>query len=895
MAGRNPVTQIIITAKDEASAIFTGLRNHAGKIATAIGAYFTGRLFGDIVGSSREFEAAMSAVQAASGASAGELAVLRAAAEQAGARTKYTSVEAAGALETLAKAGLSASDAVAALPAVLDLASAGGVGLGEASEFISKAVAGMGLSFSEAGRVADVLAMGANASNTSVVGLAQALSYSAPLANSLGLSLEQTVAIIGKFADAGIDASRAGTALNSILAQFSNPTSKFRQELAAAGITTSNFDQALRELAAAGPAGQKAIIAVGQEAGPALRALLNQGIESLDALKARLDDSAGSARSFAEVMSDNLDGAAKGFGSAWDALLIKLGTPVLETLKSQVNAISSRLREFVANGTAERFGEAIKRAFEAGGRWAADFFARVDFTKLAADMQGFATRAGELFDWIGQRARIAGNLAQATYGVMSAGLNSVLSVIYKVGQGTSWLASALLSDLAVISDGIAKITFGDLSKGFADAAESMRQEARAAYAVSDEFGEKAAEAFDEATAGATRAQEAWFALSTQSASSSASISSDLQTVQEQSQLTADQLDSIGESGQYIAGAVTQAADAAQQSSVSQQNAAEAAQKKVAELKSEYERLIAVGDTQGAANALVDLRQQLSDTGKEAKASADDVAAAFERMGVISEAELKRAASNARRDFETIRTSGMASAYDIERAFAAYAEKAISANNGVVPATLRSEAAIHRVRIEADETGRAIVRAMSEGGAALDALGAKADAAAAKVGMIKRQADGLSGVWDADGNLIDRGKGGSATVKRMDNGQEAILSRAERLGGLSLRKEIEREWQRWADSRGPGGMAGMDPKYAKLLQGTIKKLDEIQIEQEQTSGKFAANQPRIASEVPATSSTTYRVEIGIGGGRSKTINTADQTSANALVDVLRQLEEAAARS
>ena len=82
---RNPVTRIIITAKDEASAVFSGLRAHAGKIATAIAGYFGARMFGDVVGAARDFESAMSAVQAAAGASGDELAKLRAAAEQAGA------------------------------------------------------------------------------------------------------------------------------------------------------------------------------------------------------------------------------------------------------------------------------------------------------------------------------------------------------------------------------------------------------------------------------------------------------------------------------------------------------------------------------------------------------------------------------------------------------------------------------------------------------------------------------------------------------------------------------------------------------------------------------------------------------------------------------------------
>ena len=72
---------------------------------------------------------------------------------------------------------------------MLHLAQAGDVGLAESAEFVTKAVMGMGLAFTDAGRVADVLAMGANATNTSVSGLAQALSYVAPVAQSATVRL----------------------------------------------------------------------------------------------------------------------------------------------------------------------------------------------------------------------------------------------------------------------------------------------------------------------------------------------------------------------------------------------------------------------------------------------------------------------------------------------------------------------------------------------------------------------------------------------------------------------------------------------------------------------------------------------------------------------------------
>ena len=862
---RNPVTRIIITAKDEASAVFSTLRAHAGKIATAIAGYFSAKLFGDVVGAARDFESAMSAVQAASGASGEELTKLRAAAEEAGATTKYTSVEAANALENLAKSGLSASQAVEALPAVLNLASAGGVELGTAAEFITKAVNGMGLSFGEAGRVADVLAMGANASNTSVTGLAQALSYAAPLANSLGLSLEQTVAIIGKFADAGIDAGRAGTALNSILAQFSDPASKFRRELADAGITTSDFDQALRQLAAAGPAGQKAINAVGQEAGPALRALLNQGIGSLDSLKAKLDESAGSAATFAKVMSDNLDGAAKGFGSAWDALLIKVGTPVLDTLKNQINAVSERLRAFVTDGTATAFGEAIRSAFEAGGRWVADFVSKVDFKEVAARLQSFAARAGEAFAAIGQNATAASNTIKTAYGVMSAGVNTVLGVIYKLGQGMSWVASAFLADLAKIAQGIDSVTPDIISDRFGKAAAELKLQAQAAYSVFEEFGERADGAFAAAAEGAELAREGFSGLTTTAVETTAATTAVLQQVEQQAGLTAEQVAALGDGAVVMGGKVLEAG-----------NQAGKASEQVQKLGTE------AGSAAGSVGGL--------------DVAAEQVASAFQRLGVTSTAELKRIADNARRDFEIIRDSGAAAPRDIQQAFVVYAEKAIAANNGVASSALKTQASIYKVRIEADETGKAIVRAADDGRDALAGLNAEAQQVAESIGLIKRQADGLSGVWDENGNLVDGPNGGGSATRVSIGGREAILNRAESLGGLALRKQYEDllAEQSKFDKLGSLSSSGWTP-YIKRLNQIRDELDKLQIEQEQATGRYQTNRPQITETRPREQITAYRVEIGIGGGRKSSINTADKASADALVDLLRQLEADMSRS
>ncbi len=639
--------------------VFSGWTDAIAKVKGAFSGLFgAGKDIAAMLGPAMDFESAMSAVQVAASASGEELNTLREAAEQAGASTKFSSIEAAGALESLAKGGFSAGDAVKALPAVLDLAAASGVGLGEASDYISKAVAGMGLSFADAGRVADVLVTGANASNASVNGLADALSKVAPTASSLGLSLEQTVAMIGKFADAGIDASSAGTALSSIMAQFSDPTSKFRSELAAMRITTNNFDDALNQLASAGERGRRAINAVGQDAGPKLSAMLRQGMGSLDELKNKLDQSSGSARSFAAIASDNLEGAAKGFGNAWDAFLIKLGSPSLDTLKNQISAVAERLREFVSDGTAERFGDVIKSAFEAAGKWAAELSGKIDFTSLTEGMQSFAGRATEFFDGIGEKVATAGNVAQTAYGVMSAGVNTVLAGVYKLGQGMSWLTSALLADLASISQGIAKITFGDVSKGFAATAEKMRFEARAAYAVYEEFGRKSSAAFDDANNGARLAQEgfagladtakhkttaAFGAVETQAKSTAERIA---ELRAEQQRLTeAGDIEGATKVWREITRLSAEAGNAAKTSLTTQRIEAEATKATLSELRAAYAQAINAGDTQKAAEIQQQIRIELGLTGKQAKVTAGEFGAAMNGLSAEADGAGKAVASS----------------------------------------------------------------------------------------------------------------------------------------------------------------------------------------------------------------------------------------------------------
>ena len=688
--------QILINAKDEASAVIGRLGKNIAALGASVAAYFGVKTFAGAVGSAADFEQAMSRVKAATGAGAQEMAALQNAAQDAGRNTKFTAVQAAQALENLAKAGLDSAAAIKTLPSILSLAAAADVELGTAAEFVTKAVMGMGLSFDDAGRVADVLAKGANASNTSVSGLAQALSYVAPIAKSAGVGLEGTVAIIGKLADGGIDASRAGTGLANIMAQFSDPSSKFREALLGAGITTKDFEQALHELAASGPRAEKAILAVGLEAGPALRSLLNQGMPALDEMKSKLESAAGSSAEAARIMGDNLSGSMTALGSAWDGVKTALATPVLPVLKSAVDQLAGAFKSAIDSGAITKFGEAIKEAFSAGVEWARNFVGALDMSAAIAKMQGWAQDFGAAMKTVSDYASVAGNTVSMVWGVMGAGVDTLKIGIYTIAAAFSGVASNLLNGVATISEGLAKITFGGVSERFKAAAGEARDAAAGMWGASEEFERRANQSIADLSVNVDRAGSGFAGLGS-AIGRVGSASGELGGAVAQTKELADESKKAQEELQKVADALVTASNAAlkkqAEDEASAQQLADMSQK-VRELRAEYDALVSAQDFSGAVakhqqltQALRDLAQGTAASGQAAQKAAAEFDAGLTGMGVNADAALGRVSGAVTRsigDLDSLakaaRESGMGTeqaARAMEMAFAAAVPKANS--------------------------------------------------------------------------------------------------------------------------------------------------------------------------------------------------------------------------
>ena len=490
---------------------FNRLKVAVAAFGAALGvAFVAGKIkdfFSEAVSGASDFEAQLSTVKAVSGASAEEMEALRAAAEKMGAETKYNATEAAQALENLARAGLKSSEAIEALPSVLALAQGNGIELADAASYITQAAAGMGLAMDESARVADVLAKAASSANTDIQGMGLAMSYAAPNAHALGLTLEETAAYIGKLADAGFDGSRAGTAMATMMSQFQNPASTFRKELAAIGIRTRDFSQAIRQLAAAGPEGQAAISALGEAAGPAFRALVGQGIEAVDELNNKLNESTGFAVNQAKEMGNNVAGAFAELESAWDAVKLKLATPILEPLRKKMLELADTISRLADSGKIEALGQKIADVFEKGADAVIRFVKELDFGAVVDKVtNGFAAlqTTGVALNGAFQALSIGLNGLKAGFATIGIVLTTVMQVAANVALGilaageavtdffgiTDRASNSMLERLASLNE-VADNARGALLDVINNAGESIRASGESIAGTARDAAEKA--------------------------------------------------------------------------------------------------------------------------------------------------------------------------------------------------------------------------------------------------------------------------------------------------------------------------------------------------------------------------------------------------------------------
>jgi TP901 family phage tail tape measure protein len=335
------ITRIIINARDNASATLGSIQENAGKLATALAAYFTFDTFKDLVNSAAKFEKELDAVAAKGGYTSEEMKKLSEFATTVGVEFGRSGTEAAQGLTILAGAGLSASEAMKALPSVLAVSASESVSMEVAASGLVATVGIMGLKFSDTARVADVLTKAANLSDASVVGLNESFKGVGSQAAAAGYSVEQTAAMLDVLAKYALKGEVAGTGLGATLTALNDPTSKARVELSKLGINTSDVGTAMDGMKKAGVSSASAVLAFGETAKATVLALMKEGSPALKKFEEDLVSAGGASKETAAKMTANFEGAKGRMLAVFENLKTTLGTPILEPLTNGFNKFST--------------------------------------------------------------------------------------------------------------------------------------------------------------------------------------------------------------------------------------------------------------------------------------------------------------------------------------------------------------------------------------------------------------------------------------------------------------------------------------------------------------------------------------------------------------------------
>ena len=305
--------------------------------------------------------------------------------------TQFTKLQVADAMKFMSMAGNEAKVTIAAMPAVMQLASAAGMDLARTADVITNVMAGFGLTNAklakqiekQTGAVAtstqitnkfketlqhtnNVMTATFTGSNVSMEELGRSFKKAGSTASQYGVSIGDLSAAIGILGNAGIKAEEAGTGLRRGMNAFVKGSGKSREAIEALGLRSDDLIKhglpaIVKQLeyaqAAFEDAGKEAEFSglvmegFGERAGPILKTLVGQGSDALALLLGRIDalTAAGvnytkfleneKLKTWAGVLAKTKGQVDNLVGALGDELL-----PVLRTIAGKIGAFADYLR-----------------------------------------------------------------------------------------------------------------------------------------------------------------------------------------------------------------------------------------------------------------------------------------------------------------------------------------------------------------------------------------------------------------------------------------------------------------------------------------------------------------------------------------------------------------------
>ena len=308
------------------------------------------------VGSVVEFEFANSRLAAILGTTSDQIKELTLDAKRLGATTKYTASEATELQIELAKLGFTRKEILDATESVLRFAQATGAELGEAASLTGAALRMFNADTRETERYVSAMAVATTKSALSFSYLATALPIVGPVAKAFNFSIEDTLALVGKLADAGFDASMSATATRNILLNLADTNGVLAKSLGGPVRTLPELVAGLQKLKEQGVDLNSTLEMTDKRSVAAFNAFLTAA-DKIVPLRDQITGVESELGNMAHTMEDNAKGAIASLSSAWEALMISLGknTGVLSGIINEFTELVRSMRAVIA--TAEELGE----------------------------------------------------------------------------------------------------------------------------------------------------------------------------------------------------------------------------------------------------------------------------------------------------------------------------------------------------------------------------------------------------------------------------------------------------------------------------------------------------------------------------------------------------------
>lgn len=341
--------QALVNAKNETTRLKTAFTMLRG-LKDAVQGFFLGignAIFNNFIGAFKsafsivvDFEKENSRLASILGTTREGITDMTTAARELGATTSYSAAEVTQLQIELAKLGFTKDQIIDMEGAVLKFAKAVGTDLASASAFTGAALRIFGLDANQAESALASFAISTSKSALDFSKLETALSVVGPVAAAAGFSLEDTTAVLGQLANAGLDASSAATATRNIILKMVDPAGDLAKAFGGPVKNAEQLAAALKRLEDSGVDLTTALELTDKRSVVAFQTLM-KNTEGIVELKNSITDADAEFNAMADTMSDNVAGAMAGLKSASEELMLKIADGTEGPLKSLIKSLTT--------------------------------------------------------------------------------------------------------------------------------------------------------------------------------------------------------------------------------------------------------------------------------------------------------------------------------------------------------------------------------------------------------------------------------------------------------------------------------------------------------------------------------------------------------------------------